>query len=505
MNIDKVIWTDETDVIVVGYGASGTVAAINARDQGAEVLLIEKGDRPGGSSILAGGAIRVSKNVEKTVEYLTHTQGNRVSEKLIQVFAQGLYEIPSYLEELGQINGAKIALWEEGPVNLGAFVYPFPGAESLYTAYVQDIPGFRGFDWINGFGVNFFAQRLIKILVDNVEKRRVRVYFNTPAVSLITDHDGVVRGVEAIQGEKRVFIKAGKGVILASGGFSFNEKLKKEYLELTPVYAMGNPGITGDGILMAQKAGAALWHMWHFHGSYGFKFDDYEPAIRIVIRGRRSGESKISWILLDQYGKRFMNECHPAPNDSMHRNLEFFDPLLPGYPRIPAIMIFDENGRKLGRIGDPIAAIKKHKLNWSSDNSAEIERGWIRKYDSPEALALGEKLDVLSVSQSIERWNSLVALGEDTDFHRPMSTAVRIEKAPFYAVEVWPICTNTQGGPEHDEKQRILDPYGVPIPHLYAAGELGSFFGHLYLQAGNLGECFVGGRIAGKEAACGAE
>ncbi|MEE8448318.1 MAG: FAD-binding protein, partial [Thermodesulfobacteriota bacterium] len=61
--------------------------------------------------------------------------------------------------------------------------------------------------------------------------------------------------------------------------------------------------------------------------------------------------------------------------------------------------------------------------------------------------------------------------------------------------------TNTQGGPVHDVKQRVLDPYGNPIPRLYAVGELGSFYGHVYLLGGNLAECFVGGRIAGQAAA----
>jgi predicted oxidoreductase len=61
--------------------------------------------------------------------------------------------------------------------------------------------------------------------------------------------------------------------------------------------------------------------------------------------------------------------------------------------------------------------------------------------------------------------------------------------------------SNTQGGPAHDERQRVLDAFGDPIPGLYAAGELGSVFGHLYMSGGNLAECFIGGRIAGREAA----
>jgi predicted oxidoreductase len=76
-----------------------------------------------------------------------------------------------------------------------------------------------------------------------------------------------------------------------------------------------------------------------------------------------------------------------------------------------------------------------------------------------------------------------------------------IEAAPFYAMEAWPTITNTQGGPEHDEQQRILNYKGKPVPRLYAAGELGSMFGHLYELGGNIGEAITSGRIAGRNAA----
>ena len=78
---------------------------------------------------------------------------------------------------------------------------------------------------------------------------------------------------------------------------------------------------------------------------------------------------------------------------------------------------------------------------------------------------------------------------------------IPVAKPPFFWGEVWPVVSNTQGGPAHDERQRVLDAFGEPIPGLYAAGELGSVFGHLYMSGGNLAECFIGGRIAGREAA----
>ena len=76
-----------------------------------------------------------------------------------------------------------------------------------------------------------------------------------------------------------------------------------------------------------------------------------------------------------------------------------------------------------------------------------------------------------------------------------------IRTPPYIYGKIWPIVSNTQGGPVHDAEQRIIDVYGEPIPRLYAAGEMGSAFGHLYMSGGNLAECFIGGRTAGRMAA----
>jgi succinate dehydrogenase/fumarate reductase flavoprotein subunit len=76
-----------------------------------------------------------------------------------------------------------------------------------------------------------------------------------------------------------------------------------------------------------------------------------------------------------------------------------------------------------------------------------------------------------------------------------------IEEPPVHGAPIWPVVSNTQGGPVHDGQQRVIDVFGAPIPRLFAAGELGSSFGHLYMSGGNIAECFVSGRIAGTGAA----
>ena len=76
-----------------------------------------------------------------------------------------------------------------------------------------------------------------------------------------------------------------------------------------------------------------------------------------------------------------------------------------------------------------------------------------------------------------------------------------IKNPPYYVGRVWPIVSNTQGGPVHNEKQQIINSFGEPIPRLYAAGELGSAFGYLYLSGANLSECLITGKVAGGEVA----
>ena len=494
--MQDIAWDRETDVLVIGGGGAGLASAIAAHDHGARTLVIEKMPNVGGITILAGGGLKAAKQLEAAIAYLTRTQGGRVHASLIEAFAQGLVELPGYLRELAKINGAVVSARYERHEG----VYDFPGAETLFSLNVSDIPGFSGYDWTYT-GDRFDGQRFFKVLLDNAEARNIPILTNAPARALIADADGAVIGARVEIDGREVKIRAARAVILACGGFEFNEKLKREFFEAQPVYAMGNPGNTGDGVLMAQKVGAALWHMWHYHGSYGFKFDDYEAAFRIAPSGARQNNRRTPWILVDKTGRRFMNELHPATQDTAGRPLGQFDPDRLDYTRIPAYMIFDERGRKLGRIANPLTAQRDHRYVWSEDNFAEVERGWIRKFASLDELSAAHQWDAATLKATVKQWNAHVAAGADSDHLRPGGTLFSIAEPPFYAVPVWPLLTNTQGGPEHDAKQRIVDPWGAHIPGLYAAGELGSFFAHLYLLGGNLSEIIVSGRVAGREAA----
>jgi succinate dehydrogenase/fumarate reductase flavoprotein subunit len=207
------------------------------------------------------------------------------------------------------------------------------------------------------------------------------------------------------------------------------------------------------------------------------------------------------WILVDQNGRRFMSEQQPYTQDTLIRPMQYFDPLTQRFPRNPAFLICDEEGRCLHPLGKPTSNDEGIRFVWSNDNLKEVRLGILKCADSLAALAQVLGIDAASLDQSVARWNELCDRGYDADFHRPPGSMMPISRPPFYGAPVWATISNTQGGPVHDAHQRIIDLDGKPIPRLYAAGELGSSFGHLYLSGGNISECFVTGRIAGRNAA----
>ena len=214
---------------------------------------------------------------------------------------------------------------------------------------------------------------------------------------------------------------------------------------------------------------------------------------------------KMTWILLDRDGRRYMNEYPPYTHDTGHRQMQLFDTVRQDYPRIPSYLICDEQGRKLYPLGRPTSNDKGLRLDWSADNLAEVEAGLLARADTLAELASGLGLDPLAGEESVARWNALCRSERDEDFGRPPGTMMPIEEPPFYGAPVWPVVSNTQGGPVHDRRRRVIDVFGAPISRLYSAGELGSAFGHLYMSGGNIAECFVSGRIAGTGAAALAE
>ena len=127
----------------------------------------------------------------------------------------------------------------------------------------------------------------------------------------------------------------------------------------------------------------------------------------------------------------------------------------------------------------------------------ELEKGWIRRADTIEALAEITGTDAAILRHTMKRYDDACRTGEDTEFGRKGDTLKRIEP-PYYAIELHPVALNTQGGAKRDAAARVIDTHGQPIPGLFSAGEFGSIWGHLYPGGGNITEAMVFGRIAGR-------
>jgi succinate dehydrogenase/fumarate reductase flavoprotein subunit len=474
-------WDKETDVVILGTGFAGLSAAITVTDAGSKLLVLEKmpQQHEGGNSRVSGNMWWTPTNLAEGLQYMEALCYGLTDKESLQALAEEMLKLNDWLGKLGV-----------KPTTLGIFQPEHPelqGSKSVRT-------------WGNngqaGGGALWIPIR------DQVAKRNVEVLYETPAKDLIlSPATREAIGVKAVSNGKTISIKANKGVILACGGFEFNFDMQKQFLPGWPTYGRGTPGNTGDGIRMAQKAGAALWHMNNSLAGVGcMMVPEFAPVmIPISFPGN-------SYILVDnKNGKRFMNELRDNRHGFGHKeNLLYFDGIIGDFTRIPCIGIFDETARTRGSLASSM--MKFGWFGWfgnyqaSRDNSKEIEKGWIVKGETLADLANKLNIKPADLEASLARYNEHCKNRLDADFARPAQSLTAIEKPPFYAVKVYPATYNTQGGPRRNGKCQVVDPDNEPIPRLYSAGELGSFWGWMYNGGGNNAEAMCTGQIAGRNA-----
>ena len=336
------------DVAIVGYGFAGGMTAISTAKAGRKAIIFEKMSIPGGISICSGGGFRVATSKEKAFEYLKATNAKTIDESLLKQFSEEMVKLPSLLKELGKVNNANIAILDR-PAN-----YPLPGYEAFQFMEYDSIPSF---DQAQEFprskslksGGNAF-----KVIDDNVKMRNIEVRYSNAVKRLITDNDGAVIGLQVKVDNQLRRIGTRYGVVLACGGFEAGIEMQRQFWQLHPVLPAATLGNTGDGIKMAQALGADIGHMWHFHGSYGFRHSD--PKYPFGIRSKKlpdwtrdvtTTDVRMSWILINQDGKRFMNEYEPYGHDTGHRYMDQYEATKNRFPNLPAYMLFDEDGRKM--------------------------------------------------------------------------------------------------------------------------------------------------------------
>lgn len=472
----------EVDLVIIGFGAAGAAAALAAESAGAEVVICEKqsADRHTPSTRMSGGIIMTANDPALAACYLDRCAGGMVPKDVSEAWAVAAAELAEWLAS----QDVNISLQRCG----GAEHPEFDGAEAIDT--IQPGGSTARLDPSGGAGL-----ALWDALLQAVEKRKgVIVRWSSPVRKLITD-DGRVIGVET----DRARIIARKGVILSCGGFEFDEEIKRDHLRTDPVRFYGNPGNTGDGVRMAQAVGASMWHMNQMIGRAigSFPMDDG------TMQGFIIGIDPPGYVITDRYGRRFANEEPQARLlHGFYYELLHFDSKEGEYPRNPCYWFFDERRRLAGPLSYPhlgAGAVGLHR--WSPDNLAEIERGWISRGDTIEAVAAAAGVaDPEQAAAEVRAYNVACERGEDP-LGRPPASLVPIDTPPFYCVPLWAGGSNTSGGPRRDAKGRILDAFGSPIAGLFGAGELGQVMGLMYPADGsNISDALCFGRIAAETA-----
>ena len=463
--------------MVLGTGFAGLATAIAAADAGAKVLILEKMAQSdeGGNSKVSGNMWWTPTSATDAVTYIKALCMGLTDDACIQTLAQEMSNLNTYLGTLSI-----------SPSALGVFQPEYPELSGSSTVRT----------WSNGS-----SGTLWQALRNAVTSRKIDVLYQTPAVDLIQDPSTrEIKGVVASSGGKNINIKCKRAVIMACGGFEFDLDMQAQYLPGWPVFGHGSPGNTGDGVKMGLKAGAALWHMNNALAHVGcFVSTPSDPKSIPIPLSINS-----SCILVDKFGSRFMNEQRTERHGFGHKEyLFFFDGLKQAFSRLPCYAVFDETGRKAGKLQGGLAGwFGNHSTyTWSSDNSAEVTSGWIKKGQTLDALATAIGADATTLNATITRYNGFCTAGKDDDFARAASSLKAVSTAPYYALPIYPLMYNTQGGPRRNEKCQVLTPSGDPIPRLYSAGELGSFWGWMYNGGGNASEAVITGRIAGKNSA----
>ncbi len=461
-------WDEEADVIVLGYGGAGAAAAISAYDAGVRVAIVEK-DVGGGNTRLATLTFLCPVKDPAAREHIRALSFGTVEEEIIETFVNWSSKNVEFVKELG------------GEIEVcppGATFPALPGSETMVRYRVRGEEGELG------------GASLWRLLSQNVERRKIQIYRQSSAKRLVRSR-GQLIGVEAEREGRPFRIRVRRGVVLATGGFEYNETMKREYLSGYPIYAYGHAGNRGDGIKLAQDIGADLWHMKAVAAPMGFKFPEYEAAFSMRMPAD-------GYIIVDRRGQRFCNETG-LEHYSMWMAVTRFDMETLEFSRIPSYLIFDEQTRLRG----PVTRVG-HGANrgymWSADNSEEIRREWIVSGRDAAELAGKLGVDSAALTGTLLSYQEACRKGRDKEFGRSKKSLVELN-GTLYGAKLWPCLLNTQGGPRRNARGEIIGVWGEPIKRLYGAGELGSIWGFLYQSGGNLGECLAFGRMVGLHAA----
>lgn len=534
-------WDMEADVVIIGMGGAGASAAIEAHDAGAKVLVVEKqaADHHFSNSRMSGGVWHnpvATGDRAARVEYIKammsgenipwklEGEQEHVSGPMAEMFADGIMELESWLLKMDpDLDPAGMAAGGDASFPM------FPKfAEAQYGATVST----RYKDYANADTKVPIYERpkeqkqsgealMHCIIEEGIKKQRpdIEILYETPAQSLIQAEDGSIHGCTAIdKSGKELKIKAKKAVILSCGGFEYSVALRRAFQEGPGIKGWGfygSPDNTGDGIKMAMLIGAGLAKVAKsasrieaaFPGGIGWEKYGLKMGVNTSVTSSKNS------CIVDNFGVRYADE-HIITDSKRPYRYQFYkeavkyDMIKMMYPRIPSWCIYDETRQQASSIISSGSSVGYGFVPWKGNEDA-VEKGWVLKADTLEELAEKimadpenrESISADTLKATIKEFNSYCAAGEDKKFGRTPATMAPVETPPFYAVKMYPGGPNTKGGVDADATRHVLTWEGEQIPRLYTAGEISSVFKFTYQAGGNITECMVCGRLAGKNAA----
>lgn len=480
------------EVLVVGGGNAGLIAAIEARNAGANALVIEKAPRKvrGGNSRLSGGLFRIAypegtKDFNYLLQGMNLPKGEieiepypkeefynkmmRLSEGfsdrgLTEIFVEKSLEVVTWMKEQG-------VQWDLNPV------YMVKKGDHLF--------------WPAGITVLLASgagEGLVETLYKIVESRGIEVLYETAAHSLVINSDGVVCRV--IAKDPNGFIRIdSKNVILACGGFQANPEWRRRYLgeKWDLVKLRGTRYDTGEGIKMACDIGAQT--IGHWGGCHASIVSEDSP----MIEAASAGSERYSYqycIMVNRNGERFIDEGE----DFIVFTYAKFGKEILRQPGSVAFQIFDAKTIPL--------------LRPEYQDAVRVES------NSLEEVAEELDINVKRFLKTVEEFNKAIVDEKPFIAHKldgrctrglnpdKMNWAQKIDTPPYRAYAVVCGLTMTYGGLKTNEKTQVIDTTDRPIQGLYAVGEItGGFFYHNYPSGTGLVRGAVMGRIAGREAA----
>lgn len=557
-----------TDVLVVGSGASGLTAALTAADQGAQVLIIERGHLFGGTSATSGGTIWIPNNhlIEpagghdtpgEAEEYIRALAGEFSSVERIKAFVEHAPRMFRYLDEKTDVKFESLEKYCDYHPELPGGKPGFRSCQALpiecdvlggeFDALQPPHVGTTAFGRINWTAreahplitqskgaKQIFLKIAAKYYLDvkqrwktprdrrltgggalvarlrlSLRKRKVPLQLSTELVELCVENGRVV-GAKVLNNGLPQIIRASRGVILAAGGFERNAEMRAAHLPgpTTTAWSAGNPFNTGLATAAAIRIGAQTANMDSAWWAPGYKLADEDRARPMFVERSLPGS-----IMVDGSGRRFCNEAasYHVTGGLMARGHRPADG-----GTVPSWFIFDARYRGKYALG-PIFPGPP-----SFDRSIRPSmRAILRSAGTIEELADAIGVPRANLAATVGSFNQHAENGRDPDFGRgeslydryygdpavkPNCCLAPLRKAPFYAIPIQPCDIGTNGGMLTDEQARVLDSTGTPIEGLYAVGNCAaSPMGKSYPAAGaTLGPGMTFGYLAALHAVNGA-